>query len=98
MPRISRAHFTVLVLAFAIALAALPAIAAEWSRFRGPNGSGVTDATGLPVEFGPERNVLWQASVPFGRSSPAVGEAQVFLTGIEDGRLVTLALDRASGR
>jgi hypothetical protein len=24
----------------------------DWSRFRGPNGSGVPNATGLPVEFG----------------------------------------------
>ena len=27
----------------------------EWSRFRGPNGSGVSGATNLPVEFGPKR-------------------------------------------
>ena len=26
----------------------------EWSRFRGPNGTGVSDATNLPAEFGPE--------------------------------------------
>ena len=29
--------------------------AEDWSRFRGPNGSGISNATGLPVEFGPEK-------------------------------------------
>jgi outer membrane protein assembly factor BamB len=78
-------------------MGALPADAGEWSRFRGPNGSGVTEAEGLPVEFGPESNVAWRATVPFGRSSPAVGDRQIFLTGIEDGKMLVIALDRADG-
>ena len=27
----------------------------DWSQFRGPNGSGVSATTGLPVEFGQQR-------------------------------------------
>jgi hypothetical protein len=30
----------------------------NWSRFRGPNGSGVSASTRVPVEFGPEKNVV----------------------------------------
>jgi outer membrane protein assembly factor BamB len=88
----------VLSLLVVLTIAALPAGAGEWSRYRGPNGSGVTNATSMPVEFGPETNVEWAAQVPFGRSSPAVGERQIFLTGIENDKLVTLAVDRKDGR
>ena len=40
-----------------------------WSRFRGPNGTGVSEATGLPVSFGPEKNVRWKTPLPPGHSS-----------------------------
>ena len=80
--------------------AAAPGSAAEpdWPRFRGPNGSGVSSATGVPIEFGPSRNQLWRLPVPQGHSSPILFEDRIYLTGLRDGRLVTLAVDRASGR
>ena len=56
----------------AVLLLAFPIAAEEWSRFRGPNGSGVSESTGLPVELGPQKNKAWEVDVPFGRSSPAV--------------------------
>jgi len=71
---------------------------AEWSRFRGPNGSGVADTTGLPDVLGPATNVLWRTAVPPGHSSPVLSRERVFLTAFEDGRLFTLALDRDTGR
>jgi outer membrane protein assembly factor BamB len=70
----------------------------DWPRFRGPNGSGVADATGLPVAFGPATNLLWRTAVPFGRSSPVVAGDRVFLTAAEGDTLLTICLDRASGR
>ena len=86
---------------FAVALLvtwmAAPPASAEWSRFRGPNGSGIGAATALPVDFGPGLNVVWRAAVPFGRSSPAVGERHVFLTGIRGDELVVLAIDHETG-
>ena len=30
----------------------------EWAQFRGPNGTGVSASKGLPVEFGPTKNVV----------------------------------------
>lgn len=75
-----------------------PAAAEDWARFRGPNGLGVSPSTGLPVEFGPQKNLVWEVSVPFGRSSPAITGDSIFLTAVLDDRLVTLALDRGTGK
>ncbi len=100
MPKSSVARKILLagVVALAVTAASIaPATGDEWTRFRGPNGSGISSATGLPVEFGPETNVVWKSDVPFGRSSPAVGTERVFLTAIEDGKLVTVALDPSGG-
>ena len=44
----------------------------DWSRFRGPNGTGIADTSGLPSEFGPAKNVMWKAAVPSGHSSPVL--------------------------
>src|SRR5262245_53291418 len=52
----------------------------EWSRFRGPNGTGVSDATNLPVEFGPEKSVLWKTSLPPGHSSPVLARTRIYVT------------------
>ncbi len=85
----------------AVILAALlctnVALASDWTRFRGPNGSGVSEAGPLPVEFGPDSNVVWSTALPPGKSSPVLTETRVFLTGHEGGELLTLALDRATG-
>ncbi|MGE0130722.1 MAG: hypothetical protein AB7U82_21805 [Blastocatellales bacterium] len=45
---------------------------AQWTQFRGPNGSGVDSSTGYPVEFSPTKNVVWKESIPYGQSSPVV--------------------------
>lgn len=79
-------------------LFALGSAGADWPRFRGPNGSGVGDGTGLPVEFGPAKNVVWKTAVPFGRSSPVVVGSRVFLTASEGGTLLTLAYDLKTGK
>jgi hypothetical protein len=92
-----RAHVVGLVVSLAQLLVA-SVLAEDWSRFRGPNGAGVSTSRGLPVEFGPAKNVDWAVDVPFGRSSPAFAGDRIFLTAIEGGKLVTLALDRASGK
>ena len=95
--RFSRAGVVGLVVLLAPRLVA-PVLAEDWSRFRGPNGAGVSTSRGLPVEFGPAKNVDWAVDVPFGRSSLAFAADRIFLTATEGGKLVTLALDRASGR
>jgi outer membrane protein assembly factor BamB len=75
------------------------AFASDWPQFRGPGGSGLaaTDAA-LPAEIGPERHVLWKTALPTGHSSPAIVGERIFLTGVRDGKLLTIGLDRATGK
>jgi outer membrane protein assembly factor BamB len=71
----------------------------DWSRFRGPNGSGESRATRIPTEFGPSRHVRWKLPLPQGHSSPIVYGDRIYLTGLRpDGALVTIAIDRRHGR
>jgi hypothetical protein len=69
----------------AITIVAGICLAADWPQFRGPNGSGVGNAARLPIEFGPEKNVVWKTPIPFGHSSPVIAGDLIFLTGVEDG-------------
>lgn len=55
-----------------------PPPAQDWPRFRGPNGSGVATGGSLPVEFGPERHLVWKTPLPPGHSSPVVSSNRVF--------------------
>lgn len=69
---------------------------AGWPQFRGPNGSGVANALKPPVKIVPDR-AAWKTPLPPGKSSPVLSKGRIFLTGVEAGRLVTLALDAKSG-
>ena len=53
----------------------------DWSRFRGPDGLGVSGATGLPLEWDEEKNLAWRTALPgAGASSPITYGDRVFLT------------------
>jgi len=63
-------------------LGILPAAADEapWNRFRGPNGSGISDATTVPIRW-TEKDYNWKISLPGpGHSSPVVWDERVFVT------------------
>jgi outer membrane protein assembly factor BamB len=82
-----------------VLLAAItPAAAEDWSRFRGPNGTGIVPDAGYPIEFGPSRNLKWRSAVRPGKSSPVLGRRHVFLTAYDGGALYTQCFDRATGR
>jgi len=70
----------------------------DWNRFRGPNGSGVADGVGYPVEMGSTRNVRWRTAVRPGKSSPVLSRRHIFLTAAQDGKLYTQCFDRANGK
>ena len=55
-------------------------------------------ATGVPTEFGPSKNLAWRTPLPQGHSSPILFEDRIYLTGLRDSTLVTLAIDRGNGR
>lgn len=67
---------------------------ADWPAFRGPNGSGIADDAPLPAKL----VSVWKTEVPPGLSSPVVVKDRIYLTGLANGQLATLALDRATGR
>lgn len=76
-------EFTGLVLSLAC-LIGFPLSAQEWTRFRGPNGSGISQETSIPVKLTSE-NVLWTCTLPgAGHSSPVLWGETVFLTGAEN--------------
>lgn len=68
-------------------LLAISAVAGEWPMFRGVNGSGIADVASVPLEFGPNSNVVWKTELPFGHSSPVITGDLIFLTGAEGGEL-----------
>src|SRR5215510_14961456 len=72
--------------------------AQEWMQFRGPNGTGVSNATNLPTEFGPDKAVIWKTPLPAGHSSPVFGRDRIFVTGFEGNKLFTIGLERQTGK
>ena len=72
--------------------------AADWTQFRGPNGSGVSPSKGLPEHFDLQKNVVWRTALPLGHSSPVFTADHIFVTAFEGKTLLTICLDRASGK
>jgi outer membrane protein assembly factor BamB len=87
---------TVLLLSITITAHSLPT-SQDWPQFRGPNGSGVKETSGLPAQFGPDTNVIWKKAIPTGYSSPVLTENSIFLTSCESDKLITYCLDRKTG-
>lgn len=56
---------------------------ADWSSFRGPNGTGLSDAKGVPERWDAAagQNIAWRTALPgFGHSSPVVSGGRILLT------------------
>jgi outer membrane protein assembly factor BamB len=80
----------------------------DWPEFRGPTGQGHVRKGGMPLEWGPEKNVVWRQDVPgAGWSSPIVVSGRVYLTTAvpikrdskaDDQSLRTLCLDAKNGK
>jgi outer membrane protein assembly factor BamB len=76
--------------------------ASYWSRYRGPQGTGVSGESNLPVKFGTEA-ISWETDLPvIGHSSPVVWGERIFVTGAAPkGNAVerrVVCLDRNSGK
>ena len=53
----------------------------SWPEFRGPTGQGHSSASGLPVEWDQEKNVVWKTDLPgTGWSSPILVDGRLYLT------------------
>ena len=74
--------------------------AENWTRFRGPNGQGISSEKGLPIEWSNEKNVAWKTAIPgTGWSSPIVYDDRVFLTTATEGgeSCRVICVDRKTG-
>lgn len=81
------------------------ATADDWSGFRGPNNSGVSNSENVPVEWGDEKNLAWKLKLPGkGYSSPIVVGDSVFVTcyssddGLSKIKRFLVRIDRKSGK
>jgi outer membrane protein assembly factor BamB len=95
-----RSKFTLPALALClVAIGSHAATAQEWTRFRGPNGSGISDATTIPAQW-TDKDYNWKAPLPgIGHSSPVIWGDRIFLTSaIEDTcQRIVLCLSVADG-
>ena len=89
---------TILALTTLLAVSTTHAAVPAWPQFRGPNSSGVAETANPPVEFGSNTNLLWKIKVPPGVSSPCLWGDRIFLTAAEEGKLLTLAVNRPDGK
>ena len=83
-------------LALFITTATSTADAANWPNWRGPTQNGVSTDKGIPAEFGPGKNVAWKVKLPGpGGASPVVWDDQVYVTSVEDQKLLLQAWSTA---
>ncbi len=74
--------------------------AENWPRWRGPEGTGVSRETGLPVAWSEGLGVAWKCRLPeWGTSTPAIWGDDIFLTShVDDKRLLLLKINKKTGR
>ncbi len=72
----------------------------EWTRFRGPNGSGLSAAKTIPTKW-TEQDFNWKIPLPgAGHSSPVLWGDKIFLTSGDDqaDQLWVLCVSASQGR
>src|SRR4030095_256536 len=79
----------------------LALLLAQWPQFRGPDGNGVSTATGLPTTWSETQNVRWKTPI-HGRARPAprlLGRRVCLAPETLDGKqLSALAIDKDTGK
>jgi outer membrane protein assembly factor BamB len=82
-----------------LALFSIHAVAkTDWSRFRGPNGTGLADTTGLPSVVD-DSTTLWKAPLGKGWSSPVLFGDKIFVTAeTAESKRAVIALSAADGK
>jgi outer membrane protein assembly factor BamB len=74
------------------------ALAGNWPQWRGPLGTGVSDETGLPVEWSESSGIAWKCDLPgWGNSTPAIWGDAVFVTSQEGDDLLLVKVSKKSG-
>lgn len=83
-----------------VVVAAVPAGAQEWTRFRGPNGSGLSPDKSIPTSW-TDKDYAWTVDLPGnGHSSPVIWQDKLFVTAADEKALVRqlLCLSTTDGR
>lgn len=71
-----------------------------WKEWRGNNGDGFVGQSGFPIEWSPEKNIIWRTDLPApGNSSPIVFGDHVFVTcaNVDGTERSLIAFDRETG-
>lgn len=72
--------------------------AGNWPTWRGPDGLGITQETGLPVRWSTQENVVWRVDLPEpGNSTPIVWGDRLFLTQPIEKDRTLMCFDRKDG-
>ena len=102
MEKLCRRHLALAFLASGVLSAgsANPLLGADsWAQFRGPQGAARSDSTHkLPQRMGLQTNVVWKVKSPAGHSSPVLSKEHIYLTAVQDGKLLTRAVNRSTGK
>jgi outer membrane protein assembly factor BamB len=62
-----------------------PLLADDWPRFRGPNGTGISEEKSIPTQWSADKNIAWKLPLPGnGNGSPIVVRGKVFLQAASD--------------
>jgi len=101
MRRQQRGQFTLSLLILVAWLAACAALAGqEWTRFRGPNGAGHSDAKSIPVTW-TDADYRWRIKLPGkGHGSPVIWGNRLFLLSADPDTVTryVLCVDTQSGQ
>ncbi len=77
----SRFYPVVIALVSGTLLLATTALAEDWPRFRGNDGTGIGTSTNTPVAWSQEKNLKWKVDLPGpGASSPIIVGDRIYLT------------------
>ena len=90
-----------LYLTYLAFLSGVDCLRGDWPQFRGPDGQGHSDQTGIPIHWKEGENITWKTPVPGrGWSSPVIAGNQVGMTSAEaEGKsLHAICIDKRSGK
>jgi outer membrane protein assembly factor BamB len=75
---------------FAFGVLATASIAAgdNWPQWRGPGSQGISNEMQLPMEWGPQKNIVLRVEHPPGHSSPVLWGDRIFVTSADEGQVV----------
>lgn len=98
--RVRSAYFLPLVICFFVEWAAEDACAENWPNWRGPQLTGVSSESDLPIKWTKTDNVRWRVDLPGpGNSSPIVWKDRVFVSQAVEAekRRTLMCFDRSNG-